>query len=65
MKITKKTDGIMSENNEENPFNRKLNYIFLKENGHKDMSEDECLIELFMEDYERITKENSESHTKK
>ena len=65
MKIMKRTDGITNEINKNNPFNQNSNYIFLKENVHKNMSEDECLIELFMEDYERITKENSESHTKK
>ena len=61
MKITKRMDGTTSENNKSNPFNPNSNYIFLKENAHKNMSEDECLIELFMEDYERIIKENREA----
>ena len=44
----------MNMNNEKSPFNNCSNYIFLSENTHKDMTEDECLIELFMEDEKNI-----------
>lgn len=52
MKIMEKMD--MNMNKDKSPFNNCSNYIFLPENTHKDMTEDECLIELFMEDEKNI-----------